>query len=206
MTTPHHEYRYHAEHAPYDSEYLMTPIKKILAANRGANKSLFELGCGNGFNAKSLSKLGYNVVAVDTSESGIRAAQASDSGVRFEVASAYDDLQTRFGRFPLLLSIEVVEHVFLPKVFAKTAYNLLDDNGVAVISTPYHGYLKNVMIALSGKFDTHVNPLWDGGHIKFWSKKTITKLLLDAGFTSVEFTTAGRVPWLAKSMIAIARK
>ena len=126
--------------------------------------------------------------------------------MQFAVASAYDDLSSVFGTFEVLLSIEVVEHVFYPRTYAKTAFDLLEPGGVAIITTPYHGYLKNLVIALCGKFDAHVNPLWDGGHIKFWSKSTLRELLTEAGFKSVEYRTAGRFPWLAKSMIAIARK
>jgi hypothetical protein len=37
-----------------------------------------------------------------------------------------------------------------------------------IITTPYHGYLKNIALSVSVKFDHHVNPLWDGGHIKFF--------------------------------------
>jgi 2-polyprenyl-6-hydroxyphenyl methylase/3-demethylubiquinone-9 3-methyltransferase len=61
-------------------------------------------------------------------------------------------------------------------------------------------------IALAGHFDNHVDPFWDGGHIKFWSFATLSKLLLNDGFASVEFHRAGRVPSFAKSMIAVARK
>lgn len=205
-TKPNQEYPYDSEHAAYNSEYLLKPIKNILAELEASHKRIFELGCGNGYNAKLLSNEGYDIVAVDPSNSGITQAQRSASKVQFAVASAYDDLSSSFGTFDVLLSIEVVEHVFYPRIYAKTAFDLLDPGGVAIISTPYYGYLKNLAIALCGKFDSHVNPLWDGGHIKFWSKKTLSELLMEAGFKSVEYRSAGRFPWLAKSMIAIARK
>jgi hypothetical protein len=70
-----------------------------------------------------------------------------------------------------------------------------------VISTPYHGYLKNLAIALAGKFDSHATALWNGGHIKFWSRKTLTSLLEQNGFRVESFIGAGRLPYLWKSMI-----
>ena len=76
----------------------------------------------------------------------------------------------------------------------------------AVLSTPYHGYWKNLAIALTDKHDAHVNPLWDHGHIKFWSVKTLSRLLGEAGFVDLRFDRVGRIKPLAKSMIAIARK
>jgi len=200
------EYHYHSAQAVHDHRYLTDPITEILTTEVEAGTRLFELGCGNGYNAKLFSQRGFDVVAVDSSESGIEMACKDNEGVHFEVASAYENLSDRFGVFPTVVSIEVVEHLFSPRKYAETVFQLLQDNGTAIITTPYHGYLKNLAIALSGKFDSHVNPLWEGGHIKFWSTATLQQLLKDAGFKSVEFRFAGRVPWLAKSMIAIARK
>jgi hypothetical protein len=67
-----------------------------------------------------------------------------------------------------------------------------------IISTPYHGYLKNLVLALGNKWDSHLTPLWDGGHIKLWSRKTLSQLLSEAGFHVVRFIGAGRLPFLEK--------
>lgn len=74
------------------------------------------------------------------------------------------------------------------------------------MSTPYHGYLKNLALALTGKMDRHFTALWDHGHIKFWSIPTLTTLMVDAGSETIRFRRVGRIPALAKSMIAIAQK
>src|SRR5262249_49246423 len=84
--------------------------------------------------------------------------------------------------------------------------SLLEDDGVAIVSTPYHGYWKNLALALAGRMDQHFTALWDHGHIKFWSRQTLAVLLSEVGFTSIKFVRVGRLPMIAKSMIAIARK
>jgi hypothetical protein len=66
--------------------------------------------------------------------------------------------------------------------------------------------LKKVVLALSGKMDNHFTALWDGSNIKFWSRDTLSGLLEERGFTDVRFVGAGRVPYIWKSMILIARK
>ena len=104
------------------------------------------------------------------------------------------------------MSLEVVEHIFDPRRYAKAIYDLLDEGGVAIISTPYHSYLKNVALAVSGKMDAHFTALWDYGHIKFWSTKTLHSLLAEAGFREISFRRVGRVPPLAKSMIALGKR
>ncbi len=59
---------------------------------------------------------------------------------------------------------------------------------------------------MSGKLDSHFTALWDGGHIKFFSMATLTALLKEAGFSDVSFIRVGRIPILAKSMVAIVKK
>ncbi len=106
----------------------------------------------------------------------------------------------------MVVSLEVVEHVYSPRDYAKTLFELVAPGGQAIVSTPYHGYWKNVALALSGKMDSHYTALWDHGHIKFWSIRTLDTLLREAGFHSIEFQRLGRVPLLAKTMMAVARK
>jgi len=54
--------------------------------------------------------------------------------------------------------------------------------------------------------DNHFTALWDHGHIKFWSFRTLRILLEEAGFKNISFHRVGRIPIIAKSMIAIGRK
>ena len=75
-----------------------------------------------------------------------------------------------------------------------------------MLSTPYHGYLKNLALAVVGKWDRHLTALWPGGHVKFFSIATLRTLLLEAGFNDIRFIRVGRLPPLAKSMIAVVRK
>jgi 2-polyprenyl-6-hydroxyphenyl methylase/3-demethylubiquinone-9 3-methyltransferase len=189
-------------------EYLVPAVLNALKDLRQppTNVRIFELGCGNGAVAAFLQRAGYSVVGIDASESGIAQARRAFPELSLHVRSAYDDLAGEFGRFPVVLSLEVVEHLYHPRKFASCLYSLLEANGTAIVSTPYHGYWKYLALALTGRMDAHLTALWDYGHIKFWSIKTLTSLLTEAGFSSVKFSRVGRVPPLAKSMIAIAAK
>ena len=100
--------------------------------------------------------------------------------------------------------LEVVEHVYDPFLWARTAFELIEPGGVLIASTPYHGWLKNVLIAATGKFDHHVHPLRTHGHIKFWSMNTLRELLEKTGFRGIRFERVGRFPQLACSMIVFA--
>lgn len=105
----------------------------------------------------------------------------------------------------VVLALDVIEHLYFPRKLVDLAFRLLSDD-VFLCSTPYHGYLKNLAIALSGKFDRHVDVLWDHGHIKFFSEATLRHILLERGFQVERIHRIGRIRPLAKNMIAVARK
>ena len=189
-------------------DYLLPTVLRLLGeqSTSACDRRLFELGCGNGSIAHELSQHGWDAMGVDPSAEGIEQARQSYPNLKLQIGSAYDDLAGQYGQFPLVLSLEVVEHVYAPRHYARTVFDLLKNGGTAIISTPYHGYWKNLALALTGRMDRHFTALWDNGHIKFWSMATLSELLHEAGFVDVRFERVGRVPALAKSMIAIARK
>lgn len=202
---------------PWDSadpthahSYLLPPVlaelSRIAPTLPEDRRQLFELGCGNGSVAFRLDQCGWQVTGVDPSTEGIQQANRNFPSLKLTQGSAYDDLANTFGTFPVVLSLEVVEHVYAPRDYARTLFSLLEPGGTAILSTPYHGYLKNLALAITGKMDDHFTALWDHGHIKFWSVRTLTQLLTEAGFTGIRFVRVGRVPSLAKSMIAIGQR
>jgi 2-polyprenyl-6-hydroxyphenyl methylase/3-demethylubiquinone-9 3-methyltransferase len=204
MTTPLQNYAYENSEAAHTHAYLFPTLLKILA-DRPVGP-IFELGCGNGTTASMLTKRGHTVTGVDPSTSGIEIAQRQYPECRLELGSSEEDLRARFGTFDTVLSLEVAEHVYSPVRYARAINELLNPGGIAIVSTPYHSYLKNLALAASGKMESHFTALWEGGHIKFWSRRTIATLFDKTGFDEIGFHRVGRVPVLAKSMISVFRK
>jgi 2-polyprenyl-3-methyl-5-hydroxy-6-metoxy-1,4-benzoquinol methylase len=193
--------------APTETHACVWPvIKRLVAEQDWTQKRAFDLGCGSGATGNMLSTLGFDVTGVDPSEQGIKLANEAFPHLRTYLGSAYHDLAREYGTFPLVVSLEVIEHCIEPRRLAKTFFDLLAPDGIGVISAPYHGYLKNLAISIAGGWDFHHSPLWDDGHVKFFSIRTMTLLLEEAGFRRIRFERVGRIPPLAKSMVAIIRK
>ena len=201
---------YHYDHAGLNCShgYLLPTVLRLLDGLNlpAGQRRLFEVGCGNGSVAHELARRGWDVTGVDPSAEGIAQANQNHPDLKLYSGSAYDDLAAQYGQFPVVLSLEVVEHVYFPRQYAATVFSLLQGGGTAILSTPYHGYWKNLALALSGKLDRHFTALWDHGHIKFWSMETLALLLEEAGFRDIRFARVGRIPALAKAMSAVARR
>src|SRR5207253_2552797 len=109
--------------------------------------------------------------------------------------------------FDAIVSVEVIEHLYDPRRFMRRAYEALKPGGLLVLTTPYWGYLKNIALALTNRIDRALTPLWDGGHIKHWSYKTLRALGEELPFEFVAFRGAGRpIPYLWNGMIMVFRK
>ena len=167
-------------------------------------RSICDLGCGNGHITGRLAALGYQVTGVDASASGIKLARRTYPGVEFVETFIDRDLK-RLGSFDLVISSDVIEHLYRPSDLLEAATSLLKPQGQIMLGTPYHGYLKNLVLAATGKMDAHFSALHDGGHIKFFSVRTLSTLMQSHGFEDLSFTFYGRAPWLWKNMICHAR-
>lgn len=186
--------------------YLWPTVRRELSKRISDGAKLLDAGCGNGALCAVLSER-YDVCGFDLSRPGIQLAEQSSPACRFRVASVYDPLGELFQEeFDAVVSLEVIEHLYAPREFVKRVREVLAPGGLFILSTPYHGYLKNLAIAASGRFDKHFDPLYDGGHIKFWSKASLGTLLGEFGFQLLCLKPVGRVPWLWKSMIAVCRR
>jgi len=187
-------------------QYLMPAILELISG--GKTKRILDVGCGNGAVARSLLAKGFDVYGTDASEPGIAIAKKQHPDRFFVQDLAVEGLPEGLHhlRFDTIISTEVVEHLYDPRKYVTFCKNVLLEagGGAFILSTPYNGHLKNLALSLFDKWDLHLNPLWDGGHIKFWSRATLTALLTEQGFKVVAFRGCGRAPYLWKSMVIMA--
>ena len=178
-------------------------------ASRVAHGRVCDLGCGNGFLANLLAGRGYEVVGVDASESLLAIARKRQDAHRIAYRRAVFgeslDAVDGVGTFDAAVSVDVIEHLFRPVSLIDAAFEILKPGGVFVVCTPYHGYLKNLAISILGKWDAHHHVHFDGGHIKFFSVKTL-RHMMERRFAVEGFEHHGRTPGLWKNMICIGRK
>ncbi|MCA9179853.1 MAG: methyltransferase domain-containing protein [Planctomycetales bacterium] len=101
-------------------DYLLPGIMEELsrlreACSKNGGARVFEVGCGNGSVAHALAQSGWSVIGVDPSVEGIAQANARYPNLSLHDGSAYDDLAGTYGQFQVVMSLEVVEHVYFPR-------------------------------------------------------------------------------------------
>jgi 2-polyprenyl-3-methyl-5-hydroxy-6-metoxy-1,4-benzoquinol methylase len=202
-------YGWESAGSPDSCGYVTPAILKIL--KRIGARRVLDVGCGNGELCGQLARAGYDVVGVEFDSDGVRIARQAYPQVSFHNYGVHDDPQALLQRegdrlFDAVVSTEVIEHLYAPHLLPTYARSVLVENGHLILSTPYHGYAKNLMLSLFNHWDQHHTPLWHGGHIKFWSAATLTRLLQDNHFHVTGFRGVGRLPYLWKSMVLMARR
>ncbi|MFN5513364.1 MAG: class I SAM-dependent methyltransferase [Cyanobacteriota bacterium] len=207
-TSEKYEYEWNTSN-PVHAHGFYAPVLLSLLPQRDSNNNLklLDLGCGNGSLTNLFSQKGFEVVGIEESASGIEQARRSFPHIDFLQLSLYSPPpQELLSYFDIVVSSDVVEHLFYPRELPRFARQCLKSEGELIVTTPYHGYWKNLALALLNAMDRHHTALWDGGHIKFFSVATLSQLLQEEGFTNLNFKFAGRLPLLWKGMLCSAKK
>jgi 2-polyprenyl-3-methyl-5-hydroxy-6-metoxy-1,4-benzoquinol methylase len=200
-------YGWKSETPPPSCGYLAPAILHILKAL--PVKNILDIGAGNGKLCEEINKHGYYVAGTDYDQEGVEICRTFYPHIHFYQYAVEDtptELLEKEPVFDAVVSTEVIEHLYSPHNLPIFASKVLKKDGYLILTTPYHGYIKNLALSVFNKWDKHHTVLWHGGHIKFWSRKSLTTLLEKTGFQVVDFQGVGRVSYLWKSMVLIAQK
>lgn len=205
--TAYRDYGFETAEASHMHRHFMPVIMELLGVLEPGTRVL-DVGCGNGFTCGEFLKRGCKVTGIDLSEQGISQARKACPEARFELLSADESILDNLGEAPfdVVVSTEVVEHLCFPRDYARGCFKALKPGGRFICTTPYHGYWKNLALSLFNRWDSHMNPMWDGGHIKLWSRQSLGRMLAGQGFTNLKFRGVGRVPYLWMTMVFLAEK
>lgn len=172
---------------------------------RDAGIAILDFGCGNGALIGEMKKLNpaARFVGLDVSGVALREARARFPKDAFHEIRDGDPFPLPDGSVDFIFSSEVIEHVYDTENAARELARVLRKGGSLLLTAPYHGFFKNLAIALFG-FDRHFNPT--GPHVRFFSRRTLTCLLERQGLRVVGYDYYGRVYPFSHSIVVRARR
>jgi 2-polyprenyl-6-hydroxyphenyl methylase/3-demethylubiquinone-9 3-methyltransferase len=152
-----------------------------------------DVGCGAGLLAEPLARLGAEVLAVDAAPENIAAARLHAETQGLSIDYRVGSVEALDGRFDLVTSLEVVEHVADSRAFVQGLAAAVADDGLLVLSTPNRTSLSRLMLITIGE---GVGRIPRGTHEweKFLSPEELCALVRDAGLEVVDCEGLGWSP------------
>jgi methionine biosynthesis protein MetW len=148
-----------------------------------------DVGCGTGNSyAPELTRRAGMYLGVDVSAEAVAAAQAS--GLNAQTISDAAQLPFADDSFDLVVCVEVLEHLFAPHEAVREIRRVLRPGGRLVASTPNIAYWRLRANLLCGVWNPIGDELsleqpWRDPHIRFFTTRTLERMLRAAGFSSV---------------------
>tara|TARA_B100000035_G_C20917908_1_gene517099 strand:- start:266 stop:994 length:729 start_codon:yes stop_codon:yes gene_type:complete len=140
---------------PIRIEYITENIKKHFKLNRNESNFLkgikiLDIGCGGGLISEPMTRLGAKVTGIDASKKNINIAKmhSKKSGLEIDYINTSPEKLEEFGKFDVILSLEIVEHVDNVNLYIKSCSKLLKKNGLmftATLNRSLTSYIKAII-------------------------------------------------------------
>jgi SAM-dependent methyltransferase len=178
-------------------------LRPIMNGRPPREVRVLDASCGGGFFVSHFRQLGVDVVGADISANAILRARRINPSTRFVAASAERALPFANSSFHVVWFGDTLAHLFDGHNALSELNRVLKPGGHLILTTPFHGRLKNLAIALFS-FSTHFNP--DHYHIRFYDRRGLASSLKLAGFTPRQWSGIGRSWPFWKSFFVVAAK
>jgi SAM-dependent methyltransferase len=167
-------------------EYQLKPSEdsshgriSTLLRTRSPSKIL-DLGCSSGLLAERLTDMGHDVTGVDVTEiAGVDQRTSTfvkadlNEGIPAEVGTGYD----------IVLAADVLEHLVNPGALIGQVKNVLAPDGAAMFCVPNIAHWYPRLRSTLGMFDYDQRGILDSTHLRFFTRRSIRKLVERHGFT-----------------------
>jgi 2-polyprenyl-3-methyl-5-hydroxy-6-metoxy-1,4-benzoquinol methylase len=157
----------------------------------GQGRRLLDVGAADGLLSRGLTDAGWRVTGLEADPGLAEAGRASCE--RMVVADVDRDIPDLDGPFDAIVYGDVLEHLVDPLRTVQALNRWLAPGGRVVISVPNVAHLVIRLSLLIGRFDYFDRGILDRTHVRFFTDRSLRRLLGAAGLVIVR-RTATAVP------------
>jgi len=143
------------------------------------------------------------VTGVDPAPAAVARARSAHPDLEFVAPAADGQLPFADASFDVVTCVNVLQHVADTQSLLSEARRVLAPGALLAVAVPFHGRLRNVLVAL-GSFERHHDPL--APELRFYTARSLRTLLEEFGFDGVNVGAHGGVPLLRETLIARGRR
>jgi SAM-dependent methyltransferase len=177
--------------------------RALLLGEAREGERVLDLGCGAGRFVRALGEHGADPVGVEIAEAALDRARENAPGADLRLLDPDGALPLEDGSIDLVWCSEVLEHVADTAQTLSEIRRVLHSGGRLLLTTPYHGRVRNTAIALA-RFEQHFDPL--GQHLRFYTRDSLASTLARSAFEDVRVRAWGGLPPLRTGLMAWARR
>src|SRR5215210_801923 len=177
--------------------------RALLLGELRPGERVLDLGCGAGRFVAALREAGADAVGVELAEAALERARRNVPGAELHALGPGGTIPLEDASVDLVWCSEVLEHVPDTAGLLSEARRVLRTGGRLLVTTPSHDLPRRLLIALA-RFDEHFDPL--GQHVRFYSHRSLARVLREFAFEDVHVTSIGGPPGLRETLVARARK
>jgi 2-polyprenyl-3-methyl-5-hydroxy-6-metoxy-1,4-benzoquinol methylase len=149
-----------------------------LLASRNTSRIL-DLGCSGGLLSERLQGAGHEVTGVDF----VEIAEVHDRVETFIQADLNTGIPEAAGNeFDVVLAADVLEHLRDPRILLEDMRQALSPDGLAVVCVPNVSHWYPRFRMLFGLFDYDQRGILDRTHLRFFTRRSIIRLVNQSGF------------------------
>ena len=178
-------------------------LRPLLTGPHAKSRQVLDAGCGDGAFLAFLRRVGFQVWGLELAEGAVMRARRRCPDADIRIGSLEESLPFEDERFDAVCCTEVLERLFNVHGALAELNRVLKPTGTLLLTTPYHGLVKNLLIACLA-FEGHFNP--DLSPIRFFTWRSLERCLRRAGFEPVTWHGVGGVWPIWKSVFVVARK
>ncbi len=179
--------------------------RSFLLDRVGPGAHVLDVGCGEGRFAAELVEQGAHVTGIDVAEEPLRRARRRHPGLELQRVDLQGSWALDDSSFDVVWAGEVLEHVADTGAWLSEVRRVLRSGGSLLLSTPDHGPLSLLALALSKRaFARRFDPL--GDHLRHYNRATLNLLIESFGFQSVEIRARGGLPGARRRLLLSATR